>query len=204
MGPTGCSEPGCDHQHYARKLCNRRTNSFALTAPSTSIRAPRLPPACRSISGCATSVGTSAQRLLDLARDHESSGLRAVGCWAEGRQSLPAAYGQPAAYTARVGPIPDDAVIVPKCGEPSCIRPDTCGRRTRPGFIATTRPRECSPAGYVRKARRYRLSPDNMRVIDGLARAARLTANVPSTPAAVPLRSVTAGAAEVKTRRPRR
>ena len=29
-----------------------------------------------------------------------------------------------AAYTARVGPIPDDAVIVPKCGEPSCIRPD--------------------------------------------------------------------------------
>ena len=28
MGPTGCSEPGCDHQHYARSLCNRHYKLF--------------------------------------------------------------------------------------------------------------------------------------------------------------------------------
>jgi hypothetical protein len=84
-----------------------------------------------------------------------------------------------AAYTARVGPIPDDAVIVPKWGEPSCIRPDHLWAKNKTRFhrdnqaarMFTRRVREEA------KPRRYRLSPDQVRVIDGLARAARLTAN---------------------------
>ena len=80
---------------------------------------------------------------------------------------------------------------------PSLSRSAACHRASDPYLWAKNKTwfhRDNQAAGMftrrVReeaKPRRYRLSPDQVRVIDGLARAATLTANAPSTPAAVPI-----------------
>jgi hypothetical protein len=84
-----------------------------------------------------------------------------------------------APYTARVGPIPDDAVIVPKSGESSCIRPDHLWAKNKTRFHRDNQAARMF-TGRVReeaKPRRYRLSLELMPVIDDLARAAMLTVN---------------------------
>jgi hypothetical protein len=52
-----------------------------------------------------------------------------------------------AAYTARVGPIPDDAVIVPKWGEPSCIRPDHLWAKNKTRFHRDNQAANVHPPG---------------------------------------------------------
>ena len=79
-------------------------------------------------------VDRQCDRLLAVEWGHEPSGLRAVGCWLSVGNHYRPLMASRAAYTARVGPIPDDAVIVPKSGESSCIRPDHLWAKNKTRF----------------------------------------------------------------------
>ena len=93
MSSTGCL---CGGRRYARGLCKHCYDN-ARRRLGTIDKYPRTKVAADWTMDQAAQhrLGRQPDRLLAVEWGHEPSGLPAVGCWAEGRQSLPAAHGQP-------------------------------------------------------------------------------------------------------------
>ena len=80
------------------------------------------------------------------------------------------------AYEVWVGPIPKGHRVIQKCGDTSCLNPDHLFTKDQRTFYLDMQA-ESMASRYIRedaKPRRYRLSPNQVREVDGMLRTTRL------------------------------